>query len=93
MRDFEQLRGKIDVQGFEEGELVKVSAARLIDEAGWKGFQDGAVAVWYRQPLVLINMGGATASDVLGLAERILDDVQWRYGGRLEREPIELGRP
>ena len=93
MKDFEQLRGKIDVNGFEEGGVVKVSAARLIDEAGWKGFQDGAVAVWYRQPLVLINTGGATASDVLGLAERILDDVQWRYGVRLEREPIELGRP
>ena len=93
LRAFEQLRGKIDVQGFEEGKLVKVSAARLIDASGWKGFQDGAVAVWHRQPLVLINMGGATASNVLGLAERIVEDVQRRYGVMLEREPIELGSP
>ena len=93
MRAFEQLRGKIDVQGFEEGKMVKVSAARLIDASGWKGFQDGAVAVWHRQPLVLINTGGATASNVLGLAERIVEDVQRRYGVMLEREPIELGRP
>ena len=92
MKDFDLLRGKCEMRGFEEGELMKVSAARLIDASGWKGRRDGAVAVWHRQPLVLINTGGATAANVLGLANRIIDDVHRRYGVILEREPIEIGR-
>ena len=92
-KDFELLRGKCEIQGFEERGLVKVSAARLIEASGWKGFRDGAVAVWHRQPLVLINTGGATATNVLGLADRIVDDVHRRYGVALDREPIEIGRP
>ncbi len=92
-KDFELLRAKCEIQGFEERGLVKVSAARLIEASGWKGYRDGAVAVWHRQPLVLINTGGATATNVLGLAERIVDDVHRRYGVALDREPIEIGRP
>ena len=93
VKDFELLRGKCEIQGFEQQGLVKVSAARLIEAAGWKGFRDGAVAVWHRQPLVLINTGGATVTNVLGLADRIVDDVHRRYGVALDREPIEIGRP
>ena len=93
VKDFELLRGKCEIQGFEQQGLVKVSAARLIEAAGWKGFRDGAVAVWHRQPLVLINTGGATVTNVLGLADRIVDDVHRRYGGALDREPSEIGRP
>jgi UDP-N-acetylmuramate dehydrogenase len=92
-KDFDLLRGKCEIQGFEERGLVKVSAARLIEASGWKGYRDGAVAVWHRQPLVLINTGGATATNVLGLANRIVDDVHRRYGVALDREPIEIGRP
>ena len=93
VKDFELLRGKCEIRGFEQRGLVKVSAARLIEAAGWKGFTDGAVAVWHRQPLVLINTGGATVTNVLGLADRIVDDVHRRYGVALDREPIEIGRP
>ena len=93
VKDFELLRGKCEIRGFEQQGLVKVSAARLIEAAGWKGFRDGAVAVWHRQPLVLINTGGATVTNVLGLADRIVDDVHRRYGVALDREPIEIGRP
>ena len=92
-KGFDLLRGKCEIQGFEERALVKVSAARLIEASGWKGFRDGAVAVWHRQPLVLINTGGATATNVLGLANRIVDDVHRRYDVALDREPIEIGRP
>ncbi len=91
--DFELLRAKCEIQGFEERGLVKVSAARLIEASGWKGYRDAAVAVWHRQPLVLINTGGATATNVLGLANRIVDDVHRRYDVALDREPIEIGRP
>ncbi len=93
LNDYDLLRGRCDIQGFEEGGLMRVSAARLIEASGWKGRRRGAVAVWRRQPLVLINTGGATAVDVLELADQIVDDVGQRYGVILEREPIEIGQP
>lgn len=69
----------------------KIPAARLIDAAGWKGVRRGRVQVWPRQPLVLVNVGGATGREVLDLAERIRDDVHRRYGVALELEPVVLG--
>ena len=35
--------------------------------------------------------GGATARDVLGLAEEIQSAVRLRFGIELEREPVLLG--
>ena len=49
------------------------------------------MAVWPRQPLVLVNRGGATARTVLELADRIADDVHRRFGVELELEPEVLG--
>ena len=69
----------------------KIPAARLIDAAGWKGVRRGRVQVWPRQPLVLVNLGGATGREVLDLAGRIRDDVYRRYGVALELEPVVLG--
>ncbi len=71
---------------------VKVPAAWLIEQAGFsKGFAMGAAGVSSRHTLALINRGGATASDVLALAERIGEAVEARFGIRLEREPVLLG--
>lgn len=69
----------------------KIPAARLIDAAGWKGVRRGRVQVWPRQPLVLVNLGGATGREVLDLASRIRDDVYRKYGVALELEPVVLG--
>ncbi len=70
---------------------VKVAAARLIDAAGWKGRHVGPAAVWQRQPLVLVNRGGARAADMLGLARAIQEDVATRFGVALELEPAVIG--
>ena len=51
----------------------------------------GAVQVWPRQPLVLVNRGGATGADVLALAQRIRDDVFAKYDVGLDLEPTVLG--
>ena len=69
----------------------KIPAARLIDAAGWKGVRKNRVQVWPRQPLVLVNLGGATGAEVLDLATSIRDDVYRRYGVALELEPAVLG--
>ncbi|ARP96132.1 UDP-N-acetylmuramate dehydrogenase [Bordetella genomosp. 13] len=66
----------------------KLAAGWLIDQCGWKGKIQGAAGVHDRQALVLVNRGGATADDILGLAGAIQRDVEDRYGVKLEREPV-----
>ncbi len=69
-----------------DGQTVKVPAAWLIDRAGWKGFRCGTVGVHPRQALVLINLGRATAQEILNLARRIIDDVDQKFGIQLSME-------
>lgn len=66
----------------------KLAAGWLIDQCGWKGRALGAAAVHDRQALVLVNRGGATADDILGLAQAIQAEVAARFGVALEPEPI-----
>ncbi|MBL8386570.1 MAG: UDP-N-acetylmuramate dehydrogenase [Burkholderiales bacterium] len=72
----------------QDGGLVKLAAAWLIDRAGWKGRHQGGAAVHDRHALVLVNTGGARAADVLGLARAIQADVRQRFGVELEPEPV-----
>ena len=88
---YDRLRGRLAIDGYPVAGKVKVPAARLIDAAGWKGVAQGPVRVWPRQPLVLVNLGGATGADVLGLAERIRADIAAKYDVALELEPTVLG--
>ena len=66
----------------------KLAAGWLIDQCGWKGRALGAAGVHDRQALVLVNRGGATATDIMGLAQAIQQAVADRYGVRLEPEPV-----
>jgi UDP-N-acetylmuramate dehydrogenase len=70
----------------------KLAAGQLIDRCGWKGVRRGAVGTWKRQALVLVNFGGATASELLGLSDAIRRDVRERFGVELELEPRVLGQ-
>ncbi len=90
-RQFDQLKSKIDTPGYEFNGLVRVPAARLIEACGWKGRSVGNVNVWHRQPLVLVNKGGAVSQEFLELASRIIDDVHRHYDVGLELEPIVVG--
>lgn len=78
-------------QYVQAGGGVKLAAAWLIDQAGWKGFRDGAAGVHSEQALVLVNHGGATGAQILALAARIRADVLTRYGVELEQEPPVVG--
>ncbi|MGL4293792.1 MAG: UDP-N-acetylmuramate dehydrogenase [Bacteroidales bacterium] len=59
---------------------VKVPAAWLIDQCGWKGKMVGGAAVHDKQCLVLINKNQATASEVIRLAESICESVRTTFG-------------
>jgi UDP-N-acetylmuramate dehydrogenase len=71
--------------------LRKLSAAWLIEQAGWKGFREGDAGIAAQHALVLVNHGKATGTQLLALAHRVADSVQERYGVALEPEPRLIG--
>ncbi len=75
-----------------EGGLVKIPAAWLIEQAGFsKGYALGAAGISSQHTLALVNRGGATAEEILALAEKIRAAVEERFGIRLEMEPEMVG--
>lgn len=66
----------------------KLAAGWLIDQCGWKGRHLGRAAVYEKQALVLVNLGGASGADVRALAQAVQADVYARFAVRLEVEPV-----
>lgn len=65
----------------------KVSAAWLIEKAGWKGKVYKSAAVSSKHSLILVNKSGKTKpEDVLELSEKIISDIKSKFGIKLERE-------
>ncbi len=62
---------------------VKLAAGWLIEQAGWKGFRAGDAGVHAQQALVLVNYGQATGTDILNLAQQIMDSVKSTFGVEL----------
>jgi UDP-N-acetylmuramate dehydrogenase len=69
----------------------KLSAAWLIEQAGWKGFRDGDAGISAQHALVLVNYGSATGAELLAVADAVVDSVDNRFGIRLQPEPRILG--
>jgi UDP-N-acetylmuramate dehydrogenase len=70
---------------------VKLSAAWLIERAGFaKGYALGNAGISSRHTLALINRGGARASEVTALRDKVIAAVASRFAVRLEPEPVWL---
>lgn len=66
---------------------VKIPAAWLIDQCGFKGCSVGGAAVYEKQPLVIVNQSGdASPEDVLALEKKIVEGVRGRFGIDLSPE-------
>lgn len=65
---------------------VKLAAGWLIEQCGWKGRQDGDVAVWKNQALVLTNLGNASGLAIFETSSKIMNDVNSKFNIELERE-------
>ncbi|MGL4388442.1 MAG: UDP-N-acetylmuramate dehydrogenase [Brevinema sp.] len=61
-------------------------AGKLITDAGLKGFQIGGVAVSEKHTGFLVNLGGATANDILLLIDHIRKEVFKQFNIMLEPE-------
>lgn len=74
-------------QGAEGAEkMMKVPAAWLIEQCGFKGKRDGDAGVHDRHALIIVNHGNATGRQLLNLARSIQDAVAGKFGIRLEPE-------
>jgi UDP-N-acetylmuramate dehydrogenase len=70
----------------------KLAAAWLVERAGFpKGWGQGRAGVSRKHALALVNRGGATAEELLGVARTIRDGVKTRFGVELEPEPVFIG--
>lgn len=76
-----------DIPGYElPGDEVKVPAAWLIQNCGWKGKRLGDIGVHKNQALVLVNYGGGKGADLKQLAQDIQQSVADKFGIELEME-------
>lgn len=91
---FETLKARHpEIVAYPQEQGVKLAAAWLIDQCGWKGFRNARVGVHNRQALVLINHSGGNGSDILSLAKKIGQSVERRFGVSLEMEPGIVAGP
>lgn len=68
------------------------SAGRLIDQAGLKGLRVGAAEVSPVHANFIVNCGGATGADVLGLIRLVRNRVRAAHGVTLEPEAQLFGK-
>lgn len=74
------------IPGFPVEGGVKVPAAWLLEQAGWKGKTFGNVGVHKDQPLVLVNYGGADGKAIKLLSEQIQKDILAKFNISLQPE-------
>lgn len=72
-----------------DAQSTKLAAGWLIEQAGWKGRELGAVGMFARQALVMVNHGGAIQDDVIRLENKIKDEINQKFGVSIEAEPIK----
>ncbi len=65
---------------------------KLVDDCGLRGFQIGGAAVSTKHCGFIVNLGGATAADVLALISHVQKTVWERFGVTLEPELRLTGR-
>ena len=68
----------------------KLSAAWLIEAAGFKGVREGDAGISNRHALVLVNHGKASGSQLWALAQRVMHGVREKFGVQLEPEPVVI---
>lgn len=84
---YNELKAKFPaIPGYPNEEGMKIPAAWLIEQAGWKGKRIGNIGVHQHQPLVLVNFGGGDGAEIKALSESIQESVAEKFGINLHPE-------
>jgi UDP-N-acetylmuramate dehydrogenase len=75
----ELLKQYPDMPHFQTPQGVKIPAAWLIEQCGWKGKMLGGAQVWPKQPLVIVNANNASAQDIMDLAAQVSASVKEKF--------------
>lgn len=75
-----------------ENGMVKLSAAWLIEQCGFKDYfdEETGMATWEAQPLVFINRSAKSTSDLLRFVDKVKNAVKQRFSVELNQEPLLL---
>lgn len=68
-----------------------VGAGRLLDQCGLKGFRVGDAQISHIHANIMVNLGRATSTDVIGLIRHAQAAVMERFGYELEPEITFVG--
>lgn len=74
-----------------DANTVKLSAAWMIDQLGWRGVEEFGVSVSEKHALVVINRSARYASEVIEFTDKITSSVSEKYSVSLDREPELVG--
>ena len=92
-----EIADRIGIEGmprYPAGDQVKLSAAWLIEQAGFvRGHIAGNVGLSTKHALAIVNRGGGTAREVVGLAGDIRRRVYDKFGVELVPEPVFVNVP
>ncbi|MDD5721024.1 MAG: UDP-N-acetylmuramate dehydrogenase [Candidatus Pacebacteria bacterium] len=69
-----------EIPHFENNGIIKIPAAWLVEQCGWKGHRVGNVGVHEKQALVLVNYGEVKGLEILELANKIIASVKEKFG-------------
>ena len=76
-----------EVPHYDVGDRVKVPAAWMIEQCGFKGMRLGGAQVYPKQPLVIVNAtGSASPEEIIALEQRVIDTIRAKYGIELHPE-------
>ena len=82
---FENIEGNPPHYEVEGG--IKIPAAWLIEQCGFKGARNGGAQVYPKQPLVIVNATGeASPQEIIGLEQQVIDAVKAKFGITLHPE-------
>jgi len=85
--EFDLLKEKFpELKGYSAEGKIKVSAAWLIEKAGWKGLRKGDTGTHIKHALVIVNYGNASGEKILHFAKTIKKSVYEKFGLILEEE-------
>ena len=75
------------VPHYEVGDQIKVPAAWMIEQCGFKGKRRGGAQVYQNQPLVIVNASGeASPEEIIGLETEVIRAIESKYGITLHPE-------